>query len=118
MKEMYIIEKELHTIKMAPVPLRRADLYDAENGEWIGRVADKPWDAKPVFWYRGGNGKVRFIVEMKEDEEIAVYDVAAKHIAMAILRKSSKLLAALAGWLIAEAAGGVIENVVGSLLGF
>lgn len=119
MKDMYVIEKELHEIHNGmTVMLRKTDLYDAESGEWIGCIASNAYEAKLMFWYRNVNGDVRFIVEMKEFDGIVIYEISAADAAWAIARKSVKLLAAIAGWFLAEAAGGVIESIVGMLLGF
>lgn len=118
MKEMYLIEKNLHHIGGIEIKIADADLFDAESGEWIGHVAKEASEAKFDFWYRDASGKIRFIVEMDEYDGTAVYDVAAKTVAKAIARKSARLIAVFIGWLIASAAGGVVEGFVGSLFGF
>lgn len=117
MKEMYVIEKEISMMPAAMnVMLRNADLFDAETDEWIGHVAKTACAAKVVAWYRTDDKKIRFIVEMNEFDGIAIYDVAAKDIAKAIASKASKLVWALIGWAVVEAAGGVIENIIGMFL--
>lgn len=118
MKEMYVIEKELHRIGGIEIKIANADLFDAESGEWIGHVAKDASDAKLDFWYRDASGKVRFIIEMDEYDGTAVYDVSAKTVAKAFVRKSARLIAVFVGWLVAAAAGGIVEGFVGSLLGF
>lgn len=118
MKDMYVIEKELHRIGGIEIKIANADLFDAESGEWIGHVAKDASKAKLDFWYCDANGKIRFIVEMEEYDGTAVYDVSAKTVAKAIARKSARLIAVFVGWLVAAAAGGVVEDFVGSLLGF
>lgn len=118
MKDMYVIEKNLHRIGEIEIKIANADLFDAESGEWIGHVAKEASDAKLEFWYRDASGKVRFIVEMEEYDGTAVYDVSAKIVAKAIVRKSARLIAVFIGWLVASAAGGIVEGFVGSLLGF
>lgn len=118
MKEMYVIEKNLHHIGGIEIKIANADLSDPESGEWIGHVAKDASEAKLEFWYRDVSGKARFIVEMEEYDGTAVYDVSAKTVAKAIVRKSARLIAVFIGWLIAAAAGGVVEGFVGSLLGF
>lgn len=118
MKEMYIIEKELHRIGGIEIKIANANLFDAESGEWIGHVAKDASEAKLEFWYRDASGKFRFIVEMDEYDGTSVYDVSAKTVAKAIARKSARLIAVFIGWLIAAAAGGVVEGFVGSFLGF
>lgn len=118
MKDMYIIEKELHRIGGIEIKIANADLFDAESGEWIGHVAKDASDAKLDFWYRDASGKVRFIVEMEEYDGTAVYDVSAKTVVKAIARKSARLIVVFVGWLIAAAAGDIVEGFVGSLLGF
>ena len=118
MKDMYVIEKELHHIGGIEIKIANADLFDAESGEWIGHVAKEASDAKLEFWYRDASDKVRFIVEMEEYDGTAVYDVFAKTVAKAIVRKSARLIAMFIGWLVASAAGGIVEGFVGSLLGF
>ena len=55
---------------------------------------------------------------MEEYDGTAVYDVSVKTVAKAIVRKSARLVAVFIGWLIAAAAGGIVEGFVGSLLGF
>lgn len=118
MKEMYVIEKNLHRIGGIEIKIANADLFDAESGEWIGHVAKEASEAKLEFWYLDSNNKVRFIVEMEEYDGTAVYDVSAKIVAKAIARKSARLIAVFIGWLVAAAAGGIVESFVGSLLGF
>lgn len=118
MKNMYVIEKNLHRIGGIEVKIANADLFDAESGDWIGHVAKDASEAKLEFWYRDVSGKVRFIVEMEEYDGIAVYDVSAKTVAKAIARKSVRLIAVFIGWLVAAATGGIVEGFVGSLLGF
>ena len=117
-KKMYVIEKNLHRIGGIEIKIANADLFDAESGEWIGHVAKDSSEAKLEFWYRDASGKIRFIVEMDEYDGTAVYDVSAKTVAKAIVRKSARLIAVFIGWLIAAAAGGIVEGFVGSLLGF
>lgn len=118
MKEMYLIEKNLYHIGGIEIKIANADLFDAESGEWVGHVAKEASEAKLDFWYRDASGKIRFIVEMNEYDGTAVYDVSAKTVAKAIARKSARLIAVFIGWLVAAAAGGIVEGFVGSLLGF
>lgn len=118
MKDMYVIEKELHRIGEIEIKIANADLFDAESGEWVGHVAKNASDAELEFWYRDASGKIRFIVEMDEYDGTAVYDVSAKTVTKAIVRKSARLIAVFIGWLIASAAGGVVEGIVGNFLGF
>lgn len=118
MKDMYVIEKNLHRIGGIEIKIANADLFDAESGEWAGHVAKDASEAKLDFWYRDASDKVRFIVEMEEYDGTAVYDVFAKTVAKAIVRKSARLIAMFIGWLVASAAGGIVEGFVGSLLGF
>lgn len=118
MKDMYVIEKNLHRIGGIEIKIANADLFDAESGEWIGHVAKDASEAKLEFWYRDTSGKVHFIVEMEEYDRTAVYDVSAKTVAKAIVRKSTRFIAVFIGWLIAAAAGGIVEGFIGSLLGF
>lgn len=118
MKDMYVIEKNLHRIGGIEIKIANADLFDPESGEWIGHVAKDASEAKLEFWYRDASDKIRFIVEMEEYDGTAVYDVSAKTVAKAIVRKSARLIAVFIGWLVASAAGGVVEGIVGSLLGF
>lgn len=118
MKKMYVIEKNFHHIGGIKIKIANADLFDAESEDWIGHVARDASDAKLDFWYLDSSNKVRFIVEMDEYDGTAVYDVSAKTVAKAIARKSARLIAVFIGWLVAAAAGGIVEGFVGSLLGF
>lgn len=118
MKEMYLIEKNLHHIGGIEIKIANADLFDAESGEWVGHVAKDASEAKLEFWYRDASNKVRFIIEMEEYDGTAVYDVSAKTVAKAIARKSAHLIAVFIGWLVAAVAGGIVEGFVGSLFGF
>ena len=118
MKKMYVIEKNLHYIGGIKIKIANADLFDAENGDWIGHIAKDASEAKLDFWYRDASDKVRFIVEMEEYDGTAVYDVSTKTVAKAIVRMSARPIAVFIGWLVAAAAGGIVEGFVGSLLGF
>ena len=116
-KEIYIIKNDVHMLPVAvKVLLRNADLFDVETNEWTAHVAKTACEAKIVAWYHTADKKIRFIVEMTEFDGIAVYDVSAKDIAKALERKAIKLIWALIGGAIAEAAGGIIENIVGMFL--